>query len=303
MAKFAISNGIFYDTRTGSAQMISDEDANTEYYAIIVQGGHCGNGYYMPCLVPINAKSKELAIVSARNVGKAKSFRKNIILGTIKISQQEFHALKNIAMYNLYLTHNDNNDSMKRILEARIAMPEAIDYKGTGAYGMIPLEMVRTADQYPDRLVLQKYLAPSYYGDKLVYPRNINMRNLLDDYFYYNTIELGLNHQRSAIIGYYYQLYGEDNNLKIKYNNGTLSYPYKGKIITIPVPEFAIPNLEESKAQFAEEAKRKEKEKQAMKRRNKVRRVVKQKSATEKFNERFKRHLEMKKRRENVSVK
>ena len=82
-----------------------------------------------------------------------------------------------------------------------------------------------------------------------------------------------------------------------------ISYPFQGKIITIPAPEEAIPHLEESKAQFAEEARQKMKESQAMKRRNKVRRVVEQKSATEKFNERFKRHLEMKKHKDDVSVK
>ena len=292
MTKFKLTDGIFYDTRTGTAQIVSDPNSPTELYAILVQSGHCGKGYYMPQLMSVEAYNKEMAIEIARNSGRIKSSRKNAVLAVTKISPLERYTINYINSCDPYYTSVKNSESIPYVQEGRIAMQAAVDYTNTGNPGSIPLDAVKTADKYSEKHVFQRLLAPSFYGSKLIYPRTINLRAALDEYFYQSTIEYGLKQRRGALIGFYYQLYGINNRLGINYSNGQLNFTYGDTTIYVPAPTEAIPHLEEYKAKFEEEERIKAAEEERRKEREQTH-PFKQKSAIERFRERSQKHKKM----------
>ena len=130
------------------------------------------------------------------------------------------------------LTHDDYlksdyMDDVEDLYDRRVIMEEAVmDLKNYGEdkrENNLEKMDVRTCDEYDDKYVLQRYLAPYYIGKdnkKLVFPRNVNMNQLLDEYFYYNTLELGIKQGKVNALSMYYQIYGEENSLGIQYKNG-----------------------------------------------------------------------------------
>ena len=295
MPKFKLEDDLFYDTRTGSAVSFDATGSDDDCYAVLIQSGHCGKGYYIPQIRAIKANSKELAIAIARNSSRVKTERKNVVLAVTRITQIERAAIDYINACDPYRQSVNNTDAIPYVQARRIAMQEAVDYENTGDYGKIPLGAVRTADQYPERYVLQRHLAPSFYGDKLLYPKNINLRSILDDFFYYGTIEHGFNHGKVPALSFYYQLYGDNNRLGIRYKNGKISYKYKNEVRYAKISPEIIPYLEEAKKRFKEEAQIKAAEERIRKEREKAR-PVEIKSSTERFNDRYKKYLEMKSR-------
>ena len=295
MPKFKLQDGLFYDTRTGTAQSFDATGSQEDCYAVLIQSGHCGKGYYIPQIRAIKADSAELAIAIAKNSSRVKTNRKNSILAVCKISQKERAAIDYINGCDPYRNTTTNTDALPYVQARRIVMQEAVDFENTGEYGKVPLDAVRTAEKYPEKYVLQRHLAPSFYGDKLIFPKNINLRNILDDFFYYGTIEHGFNHGKVPAIAFYYQLYGENNKLGIRYKNGRISYKYKNEVKYVKINPEIQPYLEEAKKKFKEEARIREEEEKARQEREKAR-PIEIKSSTERFNARYKKYLEMKSR-------
>ena len=182
--KFNLDGNILYDTQTGSAVIYEDKE-KIEHYAILARAGHCGKGYYIPQLLPITASNPELAIEIARKRGKIKSSRSGAIIDVMKVSELE----KNFILYindcdkYIHISHH-TKEICDSIMERRIAMEEAVDFRNSGNRNRIQACTVKTADKYSNVHVLQRYLAPSYYGDKLIYPKSINFRDMLDEFFY-----------------------------------------------------------------------------------------------------------------------
>jgi len=295
MSKFRLDNDMLYETKTGSAKIYDTFNNEEESYAILIKSGHCGRGYYMPEIIVAMAKSVDMAIDIAKNVSRAKTTRKNVILAVTKISELERLALSYFNGCNPYRHSASNHETDPYIAERRIIMEEAIDFDGTDNHGKIPIDLVRTADKYPEYLVLQRNLAPSFYGDKLIFPKTINFRNILDDYIYYETIAQGIYRNKAPALAFYYQLYGPNNKLKIRYHkNGKLSYFRNNELKYAKLSPEATSHIEEAEKKFKEiEKKRIEEEKLKSKIEEKPLNI---KSSTDRFNERYKKYLNIKNR-------
>lgn len=257
MADFTIKDDLMYDTKTGSAFLNIHNENGKELFAVVVMGGHCGNGYFIPHMLNIAAACEEDAINSAMKAGRVKKNAKNKILACSKINHIEFRAIEHINDCDPYHYAEDNRTNISDLEERRIVVEGAKDWRdvegGKKFKRKVSIDEIKTADMYDDKYVLQRYFAPYMYGDKLVYPRKVNFRDMLDEFLYYNTIEIGIKRGKIHALSYYYQLYGENNNLNIKYGDGVLSYTNQfGEEVEVVVSDFMKEHLDKAKQQFVQ---------------------------------------------------
>ena len=85
---------------------------------------------------------------------------------------------------------------------------------------------VKTAEEYDEDCVVERFCAPRWQGEKLVYPQNINMREMLDEFFKQKVRIYGCDGGFLTLMCLYYEIYGVNNALGIKYNSqhGILGY-------------------------------------------------------------------------------
>lgn len=225
MSDIQFRDGIMIDKRTGILKTF-DLDKNPEYYAVVVKCGHVGIGRFIPILFPVSATSKEMAIELAKRMSRVKKENKSVILGIKQIDNITALTLGHINDCDPYLYCSYSNP-LKATLRNR-----TITSQGTVAWtpdelhneNKIDPQDVRTADMYPERFVLQRYFAPVKYGRELRYPKKANMSQLIDDYIYQNTIELGIKKGKVTTLCYYYQIYGKNNNLGISFDGKNIVY-------------------------------------------------------------------------------
>lgn len=256
MSDYIIQNDLMYDTRTGSAFKSINNENGKKFYAVVVMGGHCGNGYFIPHMLNIAAANEQDAISSAMKSGRVKKNVKNRILAVQEISDFEFRAIEHINDCDPYLYAVDNSTVIKDLDDRRVVMEGVNDWRDFEGSKKIKRKInipdIKTADMYGDKYVLQRYFAPYRYGGKLVYPRRINFRDMLDEFLYYNTLELGIKRGKIHALSYYYQIYGENNNLGIKYNDGFLSYVnVYGEEVNLEPGEFMKEHLDKAKQKFS----------------------------------------------------
>lgn len=270
------------NTRTGEIKNVKTSSQDKSY-AVVLKCGHCGTGYFIPVIFTITASSSEMAVEIAKKLGRVKKTAKNMVLGITMVDRKTYLALEHINDCDPYFYTVAEN--VPDLHERRVAMEGLVDFREYDTprrnTNKIPKSSIKTADQYEDKYVLQRYFAPVRYGEKLVYRKKVDMKKLIDEYLYYNTIELGIKRQKVNALSFYYQIYGENNELGISYTNGVISYKNKdGDIRGLAVPEGMTRYLDESKKEFetqsqeqppvAEEAAK-----------------VKKPSATEKFMKRY----------------
>ena len=288
MSDFGIlDENIILNTRTGELKNV-DLSNSTDSYAVILKCGHCGKGYFIPLLFTITANSPEMAVEIATKLGKVKKSAKSVVLGVEKIDQKTYLALEHINDCDPYFY--TTTDGVFDLYERRVAMEGLVDFEESDIpkrNTKIPKSVIKTADKYDDKYVLQRYFAPVRYGEKLVFPKKANMKQLIDEYLYYNTIELGFKRRKVNALSFYYQIYGENNNLGIKYNNGVVSFKdlNSDKIHYIEVPENMKKHLDQAKEQFEEEKKKQSQ--------SKPHKDIKIPSATEKFQKRYAKYKEI----------
>lgn len=225
MSDIQFRDGIMIDKRTGIIQSF-DLNKEKKYYAVVVKCGHVGAGKFVPILFSVNATSQEMAIELAKRMSRVKKENKSIILGIKQINNITALALEHINDCDPYMYCSYANP-LKATLRNRIVT-------SSGIVAWTPDELhnenkidpqdVRTADMYPERFVLQRYFAPVKYGNKLRYPKKVNMSQLIDDYIYQNTIELGIKKGKVTTLSYYYQIYGKNNNLGISFDGKNIVY-------------------------------------------------------------------------------
>lgn len=292
--KKSIRKGVVFDTRTGSVI----EDLNSEhipfeehkYYAALTKCGHCGDGYFMPVLFEISAPNKHSAIEEIKNKRRVKHGGDEYILAFTEITFDEYRFLEIVNDTNDFImTTNLNENSpiirQKRVIEPARASGFIQDVQasvGEEAGLSIAKRDIRTADKYGSGMILQRATAPSWYGDKLVYPSKINLRELLEPYFA-ECVKNGLNSRfQATFIRRYYILYGENNSLGLTYNpqKGVIVYsinPKRPPLLTAPAEDFV-----EATRQKYEETKPKPQEEYSGKQ-------IERKSAVDKFNARMER--------------
>ena len=286
------NDDLVINTRSGLIHAIEPENEEIKNYAVVMMCGHCGVGYFLPSLYVFTARSTQEALEIAKTLRRVKKTNKNKVLALAEIDRITSRVLG-------YINHNDNNyyahvhsSKIPDLEERRIPLPEKVqqDDSEDCSREQIQKDSVKTADQYDKKYVLQRFCAPSRYGDQLVYPKNINMNQLIEEYIHESTLNLGIKQRKVLSLVYYYQKYGENNDLGVRYSDGKMFYKnLKGKVEFLNVPKPSIPYLEEAKEKFL--AKQQEEKANTEKLQSMAKPGI---SSVERFNRRYKKHLEMK---------
>ena len=230
-------DGYLFDSMGSPVVKLKDEI--NKYYAVIAKCGHCGSGYFIPIIFPIHCKDINTAIEVVKEIPRVKRYQKDVIIDAFETSGLENMFLEVINQYDPYLRGFLSKDDAF-VDNIRIIEPKASEKFVNENSDLSEDEIkssIKTAEYYGDKYVLQRYYAPIIQGKKLVYPNRINIRQMLDEYFYYAAIR-GLKRHHNAFISLYYQLYGEDNALGLSYDNGWINFRGEnGKLYSISLPE------------------------------------------------------------------
>ena len=217
-------------------------------YAVIARCGHCGNGYFIPIMFGIVAKDLQTAIEVAKIRPRVKRISTNAILDAFEITMPQRLFIDAVNSRDAYLRYNVLPDD-EYLHGRRIANPKPIIYKSRQEREDVLSKYViveHTADEYSERDVLQRFFAPVRQGDKLVYKNRVNHQELLDEFFYQNTIKYGILKDMPYFIVLYYQLYGEGNPLHITYKDGMLEYPLlSGHVKKVGISDLLLQKLGE----------------------------------------------------------
>ncbi len=221
------------------------ESEDDKSYAVIARCGHCGNGYFIPIMFGVVAKDIKTAIEVTKIRPRVKRVGTEAILDAFEITFVQKLFIDAVNSHDSYLRGEvgPNDEYLHR---RRIARQEPEKFKHRQDWED-PLHVVyRTSDDYIERDVLQRFFAPERQGDKLVYKNRVNHQELLDEFFYQNTIKLGIIKEYTYFISLYYQMYGEGNRLNITYKNGAFEYPVlSGNIRRVEVSDAMIQKLGE----------------------------------------------------------
>jgi len=306
MANFRMENDIFYDVKSGTATIHGDTDGELKSYAVLVKGGHCGTGYYIPIILTISTKNKETALKMAENIGRVKKTAKHTILAITEINQLEYYALEYINDCDPYFNNTHNTELMPEVFDRRVIVETFVDKERVGTkhrkgelvssykpnYTKVPKELVKTADQYEEKYVLQRHVAPSFYGTKLVFPKRINLKSFLNEYLEQNLYELGMRQMKASAVSFYYQIFGLHNRPGLYYKDKCLVfYDENGQKQYIKVPDAMAPHLAKAKRKFMEEEEKKLAEKEAEN--NSPTPVVVLASKRDAFNRRYAKYQKM----------
>lgn len=263
-----MQDDLFFDIKSGSAYIHGDTNCDLKFYAVVVRGGHVGSGYCIPVIATIMARNKETAIKIAENIGGVKKAIKHIVLAIEEVNEIEYYALEYINDCDPYINNKHNTKLLPEVMDRRVILPSMVDkefkntkhYKGDFIdkkrpnYSKVPKELVKTADQYDDIHVLQRHLAPTMYGDKLIFPSKLNLRSVLGEYLEKNLYELGVKQLKASAMSFYYQLFGLHNRPGLYYKDKCLVfYDHEGKKQYIKVPNAVRPYLDKAKKKFMEE--------------------------------------------------
>ena len=247
MKNIQVDNNLLLDKKTGSLRIFEPSD-ELRYFAVLVKAGHCGNGYYNPLLLPIATTSQEMAIEIAKNLSRVKK-RNDIILGVEEINQTQFLAVEYINDCDPYFHLTRAGATVRDMDERRIPMKGLINWqkREITTPEKLDIEEVKTASEYDEKYVLQRYCAPLRYGKQFVYNRKIKMKNLIDDFIHQGTIEQGIKNKKLSILSMYYQLNGKNNRLGIGYKNGIITFKdAQGTEFELPLPQSMRDHIEAS---------------------------------------------------------
>ena len=225
------------------------EGPNDKNYAVITRCGHCGNGYFIPIMFGIVAKDLQTAIEVAKIKPRVKRLSTNAILDAFEVTFVQRLFIDAVNSRDAYLRNNVVPDE-DYLHSRRLANPKPSIYKSRQEReDVIDVHMIidRTADEYAERDVLQRFFAPIKQGDKFVYRNRVNHQELLDEFFYQNAIKYGILKDMPYFLILYYQIYGEGNPLNITYKNDALEYPLlSGHMKRIELTDSSIQKLGEA---------------------------------------------------------
>jgi len=285
MGSVQVFNNVVVNTRTGVQKIFGNASDPDKYFIVGVKRGHVGNGQYIPVFLPIIAKNKEMAIEIAINVGAVKKNDYECIVGIEEVCKEKHYLIEYINDCDPYITNPqfiDINDIEAR----RVIMPGLVAKSINAEYNKkkIPFDQVKTADQYSRLHVLQRYLAPRFYGGQLIFPKKINFATALEEHIYEYTIELGLMRNKLSMLSFYYQIYGPKNQLNINYKDGVLIYTDENNNqFRYSVPSSIKEHLDIAQEKFDKLQQEKIEEEQKIA-------TIKLPSARDKFAERYKKY-------------
>lgn len=208
------------------------EDA--KWWAVAVKCGHVGKGYYIPVLFPAKCATAQDAIKCVLNTPKVKRDTNGVVLTVFEITPFEKFILRCINDKDLYvkgvLTEHD-----EEIRQRRLPMDVSNRYNVPRKHRMREDYYIdfNTRDKIPECYALERFFAPYYMGDKLIYPNNVNTKELLKEMFKQAAINHGFKNNLGFFPALYYQRYGKNNDLGITLENGVLSYEYNGERVRL----------------------------------------------------------------------
>ena len=206
--------------------VFTDENKNRVFGAVVMCG-YAGVGYYIPILFPVVAKDIESAKKILLTYPRVKANVAGCILSIKEISATEAEFIKLINLYDPYLTYSN---SKVMIARRKILMPfyaKMLNDKISGHHlsgvekerleklQCCDVDKVKFSEEYGSYYVLQKYFAPSLEKGQIVYPKRINLDNVLRDYFESRTLHLGVKSENMQVISFYLRLFGNHNPLGI----------------------------------------------------------------------------------------
>lgn len=207
-----------------------------KYFAIITKCGHCGKGYFIPIIFTTKCKDVSTAIEIAKARPRTKRSDKDIILDAFEVSQLECYLIKTINDHDNYLTSKDmvtaDNSFDRRVLDNNVVEYFNAQQKNNH----LVYNNIKLAEDYDDKFVLEKYFAPIMQGNKLVYQKKPKKDQLLHDFFKQNCIIHGIKRNNAYFLSMYYQMYGENNDLGIKFADNKFYYECDGSIQTCEIP-------------------------------------------------------------------
>lgn len=223
MKKSIRINNELVNTRNFTSKIVTSNGGADKYFAIVAKCGHCGMGRYIPILFEVRARDKDAAIDIIRNIPRVKSDNKEVILFLTEITYREYLLINAINRHDPYLRSGTRKNA---------------EYKNRFIVDEHPsrfcdkrrlLKDLKTSSDFSSSQILQKYFAPNYVGDKLVYPHKVsnNGREMLEEYYTYHAARIGFNADvgdRWHVLAYYYQVFGPNNKLGVKFENDCLSY-------------------------------------------------------------------------------
>lgn len=225
MTNKMIRDGEFIRDRSGGVvTSLGSDEERTKCYAVIVECGHCGRGYYIPIMFTTRASSVQNAIKDIKMTPKVKREKINCVLDAFEITELEKFTIDALNDHDDYLLGYVEKDSGK-MKERRIASFINED------------ESVRTADDYHYYDVLARAFAPRYVGSDLIVPTRINRKELVDEFMKVGAIRYGIKREDPFFPMLYFLERGEDNELGIKLDGNILTYDFKGEHFMFPLDE------------------------------------------------------------------
>ena len=289
-------NGYIYDeygTPLRQYQSISGDKS----YAVIAACGHCGDGFYIPIIFPRFCQDKQAAVDSVRAIPRVKRDKKDFVLDVFEITDIESMFLNCINDRDPYLkgffTKDDKELQDRRIVRRDVLDELLKDNPKANLRELLTDYRIKTADEFYGNQVLQRFFAPIIQGERVVFVNNVNREELLEEYYKQCCIRFGLKKNNVAIISLYYQIYGEENPLEIKYANGKFIYKDKwNKIFYYDIEEKYLTKMMDAGIIDENGPIIKPEVEEEMFYSSKPMQMV---SAIDKFNKRFKKFEEMKK--------
>jgi len=252
------------------------EQNNIKSYLVIAQGGHCGDGYFIPMLSWLAGRNKKEAIEQINTRARVKKGKKFAILYVNRILLDEGILVEMINNYDQYLTSsNIYNEEKTR----RLNIPTMVERYNSSQFtnkrikydNVDSVNYIKTAESFSEDYPIQRHIAPYYDGSKYVYKKEIDVHEMLREYFTvsvkniamkglaelsdlerkvinkpseeskkkyeYKKREYEVHMQEMMLL--YYKLFRKDNPLGIVYDrdNHTLSFVYNNNPVCVNIRE------------------------------------------------------------------
>lgn len=268
---------------------------NDKNYAVILKCGHSGAGYFIPIMFTVACKDVQSAIKSAKLIGRVQRDRADCVLAAFEITSHERTFIECINDHDPYLRGmigKDDDQVMDRRVHHEITASRDVGKEERN------WDCVKTADDYKEYYVLERFFAPRYERGRWVTPNRVNKEELLKEFFVQNTIRFGAKRGQPFLLSLYYQEYGRDNPLGVTYDNGYIHLTLDGKKRSFPV----YGNQEKIMNAFVkkekEEIARREREEE-MRAQIEQESVMQRPSRIDRFNARFNKTMQAQKQSES----
>ncbi len=260
MIEKGIVKGSTIYNASGAEQVVTSQDGDNRFYAIVAMCGHCGPHYFIPILFGVEAKNLESAKTLVKNIPRVRCNLKNLFLFTQEISRSECLLLRSINKSDKYLNPSlhrlnektskaeyEQEENERKILCEDIARsqlnseedqpsnPKIFNKNSLSRFQTekIDLAELKLADKYDEKLILHKYFAPrKIYEDEelsasnLIYPivTQKNGDQMLKEYYTQYIMDIAIPRNIISAICYYYQVFGPENELGIYLEGENLCY-------------------------------------------------------------------------------